>query len=346
MKAAWKKHSLQFKQPAGTSRGVLRTKDSYFLKVEKEGATGLGECGLLRGLSADDRPDYEVVLHWLVENIERPEAELFGSLEEFPSIQFGLEMALRDLSTENHVLFPSGFTRGEVRQPINGLIWMGDLNFMKQQIAEKIEQGFTTLKMKIGVIGWEQEQAVLKLIRKEYGTGDLCIRVDANGAFSPKEAPAVLDALAKLKVHSIEQPIGQGKWQEMAALCENPPVPIAVDEDLIGLFKEQDRRKLLNTVRPQIIILKPSFVGGWRGSEEWMALSAEFGCDWWVTSALESNLGLSAIAQWNHLQHNPIPSGLGTGSLYTNNFTSPLFVKDGRLGYDPQQNWEVGLDFS
>ncbi len=343
MKAHWKKYTLNFKQPAGTSRGVLRTKDSCFLILEKNGRKGIGECGLLRGLSADDRPDYEVKLNWLVENINSPVEELYGELVEFPSIQFGLEMALLDLESEDHILFPSEYTSGKAMQPINGLIWMGDTTFMNQQVSDKIDAGFKVLKMKIGAIGLEQEMEILKSIRKEFTASELELRVDANGAFAPDDALEILNRLAELKIHSIEQPIKARQWQEMAALCEKSPIDIALDEDLIGLFHSSERRKLLYDVKPAYIILKPSFIGGFRGSEEWINMAEELNIGWWATSALESNVGLSAIAQWNFTQENLKPSGLGTGSLYTNNFESPLMVKDGGLWYDPNKNWKISL---
>ncbi|WP_417602694.1 o-succinylbenzoate synthase [Owenweeksia hongkongensis] len=341
MKATWKKYTLNFKQASGTSRGILRTKDSYFIFLEKDGKQGIGECGILKGLSADDRPDYEPKLNWLKENIHLAEAELYAELVEFPSIQAGLEMALLDLKSENHILFPSDFTQGKAMQPINGLIWMGDVNFMKEQVAQKLKDGFAVLKMKIGAINFEDELAILKSIRSEFGADELELRVDANGAFFPSEAMDVLNRLADLKIHSIEQPIKKGQWQELAALCEVPPIAIALDEELIGVFTQAKKRELLRTIRPQHIILKPSFVGGFRGSEEWIALVKEMYMGWWVTSALESNIGLSAITQWNYTQENKIPSGLGTGSLYTNNFESPLYVKDGGIGYNPEQSWDI-----
>ncbi len=343
MKAHWKKYTLNFKQAAGTSRGVLRTKDSYFLILEKNGRKGIGECGLLRGLSADDRPDYEVKLNWLVENINTAVEELYGELVEFPSIQFGLEMALMDLESEGHILFPSEFTSGQARQTINGLIWMGDTAFMNQQVGDKIDAGFKVLKMKIGAIGLNQEMEILKSIRKEFTANELELRVDANGAFAPADALEILNRLAELKIHSIEQPIKARQWHEMAALCEKSPIDIALDEDLIGLFHSAERRKLLYDVKPAYIILKPSFIGGFRGSEEWINMAEELNIGWWATSALESNVGLSAIAQWNFTQKNLMPSGLGTGSLYTNNFESPLMVKDGGLWYDPNKDWEISL---
>lgn len=335
----WKKYSLEFKLPAGTSRGILRTKDSYFIYLEKEGQEGVGECGLLKGLSADDRPDYEAQLNWLMQNLQLPQEELYGSLTEFPSIQAGLEMALLDLKSKNHILFPSNFTSGKASQPINGLIWMGDTNFMNDQVRQKISDGFSVLKMKIGAINLDEELKILKAIRAEFSSDQLELRVDANGAFYSDNAMEILTQLARLDIHSIEQPIKAGQYKEMNKLCQNSPVPIALDEDLIGLFSSAQKRKLLEQVRPAYIILKPSFIGGFRGSEEWIELATEYGIGWWVTSALESNLGLSAIAQWNFIQNNNRPSGLGTGSLYTNNIASPLNVSKGQLGYKPDQKW-------
>lgn len=341
MKATWKKYTLHFKQPSGTSRGILRTKDSYFILLEDSGKHGIGECGILKGLSADDRPDYEVKLNWLMENINEPLAELYGALMEFPSIQAGLEMALLDMEAKDHVLFPSGFTEGKATQPINGLIWMGDLEFMKKQVAQKLKDGFGVLKMKIGAINFEDEITILKSIRNEFSANELELRVDANGAFFATEAIDILHRLAELKIHSIEQPIKKGQWQELASLCEAPPIEIALDEELIGVFTEAKKRELLRTIRPQHIILKPSFVGGFRGSEEWIQLTKEMHIGWWATSALESNIGLSAIAQWNFTKENKVPSGLGTGGLYTNNFESPLYVKNGGIGYDPEGIWNI-----
>ena len=343
MKASWKKYTLQFKQPSGTSRGVLRTKNSYFLILEQNGKTGIGECGMLRGLSADDRPDYEAQLNYLVNHLHQPFAKLMGDLQEFPSLQFGLEMAFRDLETRDHVLFETPFTQGETTQPINGLIWMGSVDFMKEQVRKRLEEGFTVLKMKVGAVDFEDELRILQSVRQEYSADELELRVDANGAFGAAEALHKLERLAALQIHSIEQPIKKGQWHEMASLCEATPLPIALDEELIGVFEEKNRRKLISTIRPQYIILKPSFIGGFQESEEWIALAEEFGAGWWVTSALESNIGLNAIAQWNATLDNPMPSGLGTGSLYTNNFKSPLYVEGGRIGYNPMAGWEINF---
>lgn len=341
MQLSWKKYTLHFKNPAGTSRGVLRTKDSYFLFAESEGKTAIGECGLLRGLSADDRPDYETKLDWLVRNASLASAEMYDALKEFPSIQFGYEMLLQDLNSINHILFPSKFTSGESRTPINGLIWMGSKEEMLAQIKEKMVAGFKVLKLKIGAINWADELELLKFIRSNFSANQLELRVDANGAFNMESAPKVLDALAKLEVHSIEQPIKAGQVRSMAKLCSESPVPIALDEELIGIFTSAEKRVVLQEIKPPFIILKPSFVGGWRGSEEWINLAKEINTNYWVTSALESNVGLNAIAQWNFTLNNRLPSGLGTGSLYTNNFDCPLFIEKGEIGYNSKQVWDL-----
>ncbi len=343
MKAAWQKHTLHFKQASGTSRGVLRSKDSYFIRLSQNGQTGIGECGLLRGLSADDRPDYTSTLDRLMQQLENEEKNLLPSLREFPSIQAGLEMALLDLKSKKHQLFPSAFTQGAATMPINGLIWMGDVAFMKKQVVQKLEQGFGVLKMKIGAIAFAEELAILQSIRKEFSPNELQLRVDANGGFSAAQAPIILQQLADLEVHSIEQPIAKGQWEAMGELCAQSPIPIALDEELIGLWDATHREEMLRTIKPQYIILKPSFVGGFAQCEKWIDLVKKHQAGWWVTSALESNVGLSAIAQWNFKQNNPVASGLGTGALYTNNFKSPLYVKQGEIGYEPNQPWQINL---
>ena len=343
MRAHWKKYTLQFKQASGTSRGILRTKDSYFIILEEKDNVGIGECGILRGLSADDTPDYEDRLDRLVREIEEPFDTLYEELKEYPSIQFGLEMALKDLNAKDHILFPGRFTEGEALQPINGLLWMGDISFMMDQLKQRLENGFSVIKMKIGALNFQDELDVLNKIRKEFSPSDIEIRVDANGAFTTMEAKQVLNQLAELSVHSIEQPIRRGQWEAMAELCELTPVSIALDEELIGVFDWSQRTNLLKVIKPQYIILKPSFIGGFRGSEHWIEEANKMDIGWWVTSALESNIGLSAIAQWNSTLNNPMPSGLGTGSLYTNNFNSPLYIEKGHIGYDPERKWIIGL---
>ena len=339
------KYSLDFKRPAGTSRGVLTSKDTYFLVIERDGKRGIGECNLFRGLSADDVPDYEATLQWVQAHIHLGEEALLAQLMAFPSIQFGVEQVFRSVvAAQWYELFPSDFTAGKDAIAINGLIWMGTPDYMKTQIREKLAQGFRCIKMKIGAIAFEEEYRILKALRKEFSAEEVEIRVDANGAFTPAEAPEVLARLAELQLHSIEQPIKAGQWEAMAQLCRTSPLPIALDEELIGVFDSAQKKRLISQIQPQYIILKPSLIGGYRGSEEWIALAETQQIGWWVTSALESNIGLNAIAQWTYTLHSTMPQGLGTGALYTNNLPFPLSVEDGQLRFNPSE--PVAFPFS
>ncbi len=342
LNASYKPYSLNFKTPGGTSRGVLKTKDTYFLTINAGEKKGIGECALFKGLSADDVPHYEEKLKWVCQNIHLGLEVLLGSLTEFPSIQFGLETAFKSLESQNAFeLFPSDFTKNEAAIPINGLIWMGSETFMKQQIKEKIEAGFSCIKMKIGAIDFQTELGLLKSIRNEFSSKDIELRVDANGAFSPENALEKLKRLSEFDLHSIEQPIKQGQFEAMAQLCKTTPLPIALDEELIGVFSETEKQKMLQTINPQYIILKPSLVGGFRGSDTWIQLAEKQNMGWWITSALESNIGLNAIAQYTFTKQNVMPQGLGTGGLFTNNFESPLQVKKGTLQYAKGKNWNL-----
>ena len=344
IKATYYKYILQFKTPSGTSRGILKNKETWFLYISKEGKFGVGECGLFRGLSIDDRPDYEDKLKWVCNNIELGLDILLAKTIHFPSIQIGLEQAFLSLqSTSPYKLFVSNFTESNKAIDINGLIWMGDREFMNDQIKEKIAQGFRCLKMKIGAIDFATEIQLLASIRKEFSINDIELRVDANGAFKPSEALEKLKILSNYDLHSIEQPIRQGHYQEMSLLCEETPLPIALDEELIGVFDVTKRTKILQIIKPQYIILKPSLVGGFKESLEWIELAKEYGIGWWVTSALESNIGLNAIAQWTATLKSSMPQGLGTGGLFTNNFDSPLEVYKGGLYYNKNKNWNFNL---
>lgn len=344
MTATYHKYILNFKQPSGTSRGILKNKEAWIIVIDSEGKQGIGECGLLRGLSIDDRPDFEYQLKWTCDHIDRGLESLYEKNIEFPSIQFGLEMAFKSLESENPFeLFPSAFTRGESEIPINGLIWMGSESFMKQQIKEKIEAGFGCIKMKIGAIDFKTEINLLKSIRKEFSSSDIELRVDANGAFQPNEALEKLKRLSELDLHSIEQPIKHGQYEAMAKLCEETPLPIALDEELIGIFCSEEKENLMQTISPQYVILKPSFIGGFEGSQKWIQLAEKHHIGWWITSALESNVGLNAIAQWTFTLRTNTFQGLGTGSLYTNNFDSPLQIKNGTLQYNNELNWKFNL---
>ncbi|PQJ76100.1 o-succinylbenzoate synthase [Polaribacter gangjinensis] len=342
--ASYKKYILNFKNPSGTSRGILKTKETWFIILQQNDKIGIGETGLFRGLSCDDVPNYEEKLHWVCENIHLGLEVLLQELIKFPSIQFGLEQAFLSLKSQTPFeLFPTKFTQGKEAININGLIWMGDKDFMKTQIKEKLATGFSCIKMKIGAIDFETELSLLASIRKEFSANEIVLRVDANGAFLPNEALQKLEQLSKFDIHSIEQPIKQGQMEAMADLCTKTPVPIALDEELIGVFSSEERQKLLSTIQPQYIILKPSLLGGFANSLEWITLAEQNNCGWWITSALESNVGLNAIAQFTYHLKNPLPQGLGTGSLFTNNFESPLEINHGKLQYNNTKNWNFTL---
>lgn len=339
MKARFQKHILNFKSPSGTSRGVLTSKTSYFLILEAAGATGYGECSLLSGLSMDDRPGYEAQLETLCLALSNGESP--PDLTTWPSIRMGYEMALRDLnSPEPFILYPSAFTRSEAGIAINGLVWMGTYEYMHNQMEELIAQGFRCIKIKIGAIDFEEELALLKWIRKRFDADTLTIRVDANGAFTHEDAREKLTRLAPYELHSIEQPVAAGQWDVMADLCQNSPIPIALDEELIGLTTLEGQEKMLDHVAPQYLILKPSLIGGFTAADHWITLATKRGIDWWATSALESNIGLNAIAQWTFTKTPTLPQGLGTGSLFTNNIESPLVIKNGYISTDNQKIWK------
>jgi len=343
--ASYQKYILDFKQASGTSRGVLTQKETWFLILEQEGKKGIGECGILRGLSIDDRPDYEEKLQWVCQNIHLGKQQLYDALTEFPSIQFGVEMAFLSLESKNPMeLFPSDFTLSKKSIPINGLVWMGEPAFMRSQIEQKIASGFTCVKLKIGAIDFDKELELLHFIRSHFDAKAMEIRVDANGGFSAEEAFSKLQQLHKFDLHSIEQPIKQNQISEMAELCATTPFPIALDEELIGVFSLEDKERLLQTINPQYIILKPSLIGGFQGTQEWITLAEKHNIGWWITSALESNIGLNAIAQFTFMLQSQLPQGLGTGGLYTNNFDSPLEVLQGNLWYNLDFQWSINVE--
>ncbi|MDP4184714.1 MAG: o-succinylbenzoate synthase [Bacteroidota bacterium] len=356
------RYRLNFKQPAGTSRGTYLTRDSWFIILEDSNnpeLTGIGECAPLPSLSCDDRPDYEFQLLSVCERInkgeelkdilfnshtsaERHNPEFNSGLIDFPSIRMGLETAKADLRNGGErIIYPSPFTTGEAGLPINGLIWMGDASFMQKQIEKKLKAGFHCIKMKIGAIDFETEFSILKAIRQRYPASDIQLRVDANGAFPADQALERLKRLSELDLHSIEQPIKAGQWELMALLVEHTPLPIALDEELIGINRFCDKKQLLDTINPQYIILKPSLHGGISGCNEWIELAKQMNIGWWITSALESNIGLNAIAQWTATLNNPLHQGLGTGQLFTNNFDSPLEIRGEKLFINPAQNWKL-----
>jgi len=336
-KAKYKKYILNFKQPSGTSRGVLTEKLTYYILIwndENPYQVGIGECSILKGLSIDDVNNYESILEDVCSNIDNYIEETNSKLIAFPSIIFGIETAVKDLENKGtRILFQSDFTDGIEGIPVNGLIWMGSIGFMKEQLRDKVEEGFRCIKIKIGAIEFEEELKFLINLRKEYPENYFEIRLDANGAFSLTEVKEKLRRLSKYKIHSIEQPVKQGNWTAMANLCKESPVPIALDEELIGVNTYSKKEELVATILPQYLILKPSLLGGFKHCKEWIEIADKYKVGWWVTSALESNIGLNAIAQWVFTLNSKLPQGLGTGQLYTNNIASPLLIEDTKLWY-------------
>ncbi|MEL6123262.1 MAG: o-succinylbenzoate synthase [Bacteroidota bacterium] len=331
-------HTLQFKKPSGTSRGVLTTKRSWYPVVtEAEQVVAIGEASIIDGLSIDPTETLE-------DEIKRLNGSGLDSSDNYPAAAFSVEILRRGVETNGPFeLWDSPFLMGEEGIAINGLIWMAPKADMIHQIKEKIDQGFRCIKMKIGAIDFEDEIDVLQYVRDLFTVDDIELRVDANGAFRPDEALDNLSRLAQLHIHSIEQPIRAKQWDEMASLCQQSPLPIALDEELIGINGLEEKRQLIQHIQPDYIILKPSLLGGWAASESWMDIADEYNVGYWITSALESNIGLNAIAQWTALQAIQIPQGLGTGGLFSNNVSSPLTIRDGHLWYDRERRWDLSV---
>lgn len=343
LKANFKKYTLQFSEERGTSRGWLQTKDSWFISVWEDNnpsIIGIGECSYLPGLNPESIETYEDKIKEVCERINEKDFWLTEGLVNFPSIQFGLEIALLDLKNKgSKILFNTEFSEAERPIPINGLIWMGTHENMMNQVDIKIAQGFKCIKLKIGAIDFEKELNILKSIREK--SKKIEIRVDANGAFAPAEALEKLNKLAEFNIHSIEQPIKQGFPATMNQLCKESPIPIALDEELIGKFSLVQKKETLDAIKPPYIILKPSLIGGIKGSKEWINLAEERNIKWWITSALESNIGLNAIAQFVSTTNNTMFQGLGTGKLYTNNIPSPLEVIGDEIKYNKSKKWDL-----
>jgi o-succinylbenzoate synthase len=340
IKAQVSRIDLQFITPGQTSRGTLYSKPSWFFILEQNGFSGVGECSVIPGLNPEYKDGYEQKIFEIAEKINSGVVPSLDELDEFPSIRFGLETALLDLQHETQgILFPSAFTRGEKGIPINGLIWMGNKQEMQLRISEKLNQGFRVLKLKVGALDFDEEISLLKNIREQFKPTDLEIRLDANGAFSLKEAPEKLKQLSEFHIHSIEQPIKAGQWEAMAEICHASPLPVALDEELIGIKDSTSKEKILDTIKPQYIILKPSLIGGLQKSREWIDLIETKNTGWWATSALESNVGLNAIAQWVYTLKPQMVQGLGTGQVFSNNINSPLKLEGPELFYDSEVNW-------
>ena len=343
MKARYINYNLNFKFPAGTSRGVLHSKYSAFLILEENGITGIGECSTIPGLSIDPEKGYEQKLREICDALNYNKHSDNVDLSLFPSIAFGLETALLDLKTGGkRQLFDTDFSKGAAGIHINGLVWMGDKAFMQKQIREKIADGYRCIKLKVGALDFETELEIIADIRAQFSESEIEIRLDANGGFSADDALLKLDKLAKFHIHSIEQPIKQGQLDKMAEICQKSPIPIVLDEELIGI-KSTEKESLIEKIKPAYIILKPSLLGGFKASEEWIQHAEKHNVKWWITSALESNIGLNAIAQWTSSLGSELPQGLGTGQLYHNNIPSPLEIRNSMLYYEKDREWDLSL---
>ena len=347
IKARWIERTLNPRFELGTSKGPIHARTVWYLIAWDEEAPelkGIGEAALFPGHSKEFPADVKLKLTELCERTDNWAQRMMTDLVDVPSVRFAVEQCLRDLDAGGtKTLFPSEFTLGRSGIPINGLVWMGDKSTMKQRIREQIEGGCSTVKMKIGAIGIDDELALLKGVRQEYNASDITLRVDANGAFNAQQAPDVLKRLAELEVHSIEQPVPPGLFEVMEELCATTPVPIALDEDLIGLNTRDAKVDLLDNVKPHWIVIKPSLVGGWGATHEWIELAKARGIGWWITSALESSIGLNAVAQFTATLNVSIAQGLGTGKVYTNNIPSPLLAEKGLLRYRPEEAWDLSM---
>jgi o-succinylbenzoate synthase len=341
MKATVFKTDLQFITPGQTSRGVLYSKPSWIIHLEDSSHIGRGECSVIPGLNPEYDDTYEGKIQEVIDRINQNDIPLFSELDDYPSIRFGLETALLDLmSNEEGILFHSPFTEGKAGIPINGLIWMGSKTEMKERIGEKLNGGYRVLKLKVGSLAFSTELDLIREIRREFSPDTLEIRLDANGAFSVEDAMNTLDQLSQFHIHSIEQPIKAGNWDAMASLCRMSPIPIALDEELIGVTDNQLMDRMLEIIKPQYIILKPSLTGGLSKSKEWIDKATKLKIGWWATSALESNIGLNAIAQWVFTLGPTMVQGLGTGQVFSNNIPSPLFIKKDLLCYVKDKPWD------
>lgn len=333
MKIDIEERILHFKQPAGTSRGVYTERHSWFVSIRDGKRTGIGECAPLPQLSCDDISDYADVLRGFCDQVEQTGDIPYEAMRDYPSMLFGLETALLNLRNGNQ-LFDTAFSRGEVGIPINGLVWMGSYNEMLNRMEQKLDQGFHCVKLKIGAIDFDHELDLIKRIRSRFSHHEVELRVDANGAFPFDEALYKLELLSQYNIHSIEQPIHAGQWSFMSELCRESPLPIALDEELIGVNDPDQKRQMLNIIRPRYIILKPSLHGGMMGTHEWINIARDMGIGSWITSALESNVGLNAIAQFCSSVYGDsitMPQGLGTGQLFTDNIPLPLEICSDKL---------------
>ncbi|MDH5598331.1 MAG: o-succinylbenzoate synthase [Cyclobacteriaceae bacterium] len=349
MKLNWEiyAHHLDFAFKAKTSRGEIKQKEVFYIRVfDEKGVSGWGECSPIKGLSPDGETDYMRYFQrfklTIPQEINEPEDLLKLIPDDKPALKMGVETALMDyIHGGKKLIFDNDFSRGRVALPINGLIWMGDYDFMMEQLEIKLKEGFSCIKIKVGSLDFEKECSILDYIRKKYSPSELTLRLDANGAFSSEEALDKLNVLSAFGIHSIEQPIMPGKYLAMKELIRQSPIPIAFDEELIAVKGTEAKRKLLSDLKPHYIILKPSLLGGFSETAEWIQLAEAEDIGWWITSFLESNIGLNAIAQFTGNYQINIPQGLGTGKIYHNNIDSPLSIRGESLYLDLEKSWDM-----
>jgi len=348
---SYHRHTFQFKKPATTSRGKLTSRTFYLIKIDNGVTTGYGEAGTLPGLSLDDKPEYESTLaktcQLLTENpalLSLPVEELSDALDIrfYPSILFAIESAILDWKNGGRfILFNSLFSQSKKSIPINGLVWMDTAENMLKQVEEKISAGFTCVKLKIGAHDFDEECRLLETVRKKYNAFQIELRLDANGAFASPYVFEQLNDLARFDIHSIEQPVKAGQWELMNEVCRKSKIAVALDEELIGIIESKQEDLLLKTISPAFLILKPGLLGGFTRCNNWIHRANKLSIGYWITSALESNIGLNAIAQYTSTLPVDIPQGLGTGQLYENNFESPLEIEGGSLHYRYGKKWKV-----
>ena len=343
MKAYFFKHNLEFNIPSRTSRDVLHNKPSWYLVIKDQTRIGVGECSIIPGLSLDSINDIESKLNYICKEISLGNKLFIEEFNDYPAVKFALETALKDFnfSQSPFKINDSKFSNFQDKIKINGLVWMGDIKYMQSQIIEKINCGFSCIKIKVGALKFESEIELIKAIRRDFAHEDLEIRLDANGAFKINEALEKLEKLNEYSIHSIEQPIKKNHWQEMAKLCELSPIPIALDEELIG--RNFDKANLLNTIKPDYLILKPSLLGGLKECDDWISLAKVNEIKWWATSALEGNVGLNAIAQWVYTKNSKLRQGLGTGMLFKNNVNSPLEISSDSIYLNKNKAWDLNF---
>jgi len=357
LKSAFLSYKLIFHFDAGTSRGVLKEKTSWFIKIwqkDQPEIFGIGECGPLPNLSPDHEPhladSIQNVLAKITDWSDLPGVEEIGAAvasvvpSNLPAVTFAMETALLDLALGGkRRITENDFVHGKYKIPINGLIWMGNKDFMMQQIHDKLKEGYNCIKIKVGAVDLESELEIIKSIRKKFSPDTITLRLDANGAFEPGEAISILERFSYYGIHSIEQPILAGQRRAMQTLCRESPIPVALDEELIGITGLEQQEALLDDIQPQYIIIKPTLVGGLSASGQWINLAEKNDIGWWITSALESNIGLNAIAQYTAGYRTNMHQGLGTGQLYHNNIGSPLYIKEGYLGYNLARDWNLSM---